>query len=94
MLGETEIPAIVVDATEADCLVMSLVENIARRQHRAIDLMQEIGSLSWSPSRGQVGGNLKLDPDRGHAANWSLRTPSWTSAGVRPPNDECGRRVL
>lgn len=45
MLGETEIPAIVVDATEADCLVMSLVENIARRQHRAIDLMQEVGSL-------------------------------------------------
>ncbi len=45
MLGATEIPAIVIDAPESDCLVMSLVENIARRQHRAIDLMQEIGSL-------------------------------------------------
>jgi ParB family transcriptional regulator, chromosome partitioning protein len=33
MLGENEIPAIVIDATESDCLVMSLVENIARRQH-------------------------------------------------------------
>lgn len=46
------------------------------------------------PLSGQVGGNLKLDPNDGHAANWSLRTPSWTSAGVRPPNDECGRRRL
>lgn len=45
MLGETEIPAIVVDASEAECFVMSLVENIARRQHRPIDLMHEIGSL-------------------------------------------------
>lgn len=44
-LGATEIPAIVIEASEADCLVMSLVENIARRQHRPIDLMQEIGSL-------------------------------------------------
>ena len=45
MLGETEIPATVIEATEEDCLVMSLVENIARRQHRPIDIMQEIGSL-------------------------------------------------
>ena len=45
MLGETEIPAIVIEVTEEDCLVMSLVENIARRQHRPIDIMQEIGSL-------------------------------------------------
>lgn len=45
MLGEAKIPAIVIDAPESDCLVMSLVENIARRQHRPIDLMQEINSL-------------------------------------------------
>lgn len=44
-LGATEIPAVVIEAPETDCLVMSLVENIARRQHRPIDLMQEIGSL-------------------------------------------------
>jgi ParB family chromosome partitioning protein len=40
-LGQTEIPAIVIEAEESDCLVMSLVENCARRQHRAIDLLQE-----------------------------------------------------
>lgn len=45
MLGATEIPAIVVEVSESDGLVMSLVENIARRQHRPIDIMQEIGAL-------------------------------------------------
>ena len=44
-LGQTEIPAIVIDANEPDCLVMSLVENCARRQHRAIDILQEVGTL-------------------------------------------------
>ena len=44
-LGQTEIPAIVIDADEPDCLVMSLVENCARRQHRAVDLLQEVGTL-------------------------------------------------
>ena len=31
MLGQTEIPAVVIEAAEDECLVMSLVENIARR---------------------------------------------------------------
>lgn len=44
-LGQAEIPAVIVEAAEEDCLVMSLVENCARRQHRAIDLLQEVGSL-------------------------------------------------
>lgn len=46
LLGQQEIPAIVVDASEGDCLLMSLVENIARRPHRPIDLMVEIGNLA------------------------------------------------
>lgn len=45
MLGENKIPAVVIDAPENECLVMSLVENIARRQHRPLDIMQEIGGL-------------------------------------------------
>jgi ParB family chromosome partitioning protein len=40
-LGQREIPAMVVDASTEDCLVMSLVENLARRQHRAIDLLHD-----------------------------------------------------
>jgi len=44
-LGQTEIPAMLIDAEESDCLVMSLVENCARRQHRAIDLLEDINTL-------------------------------------------------
>ena len=44
-LGQSEIPALVVEANSEDCLVMSLVENLARRQHRAIDLLQDIEGL-------------------------------------------------
>jgi ParB family chromosome partitioning protein len=35
-LGQTEIPAIVIEAAESDCLVMSLVENCARCALRAM----------------------------------------------------------
>jgi ParB family chromosome partitioning protein len=44
-LGQAEIPAVVIEAEESDCLVMSLVENCARRQHRAIDLLADITTL-------------------------------------------------
>jgi ParB family chromosome partitioning protein len=44
-LGQTEIPALVVNASTEDCMVMSLVENLARRQHRAIDLLHDIEGL-------------------------------------------------
>lgn len=44
-LGQTEIPAIVIEATEEDCYVMSLVENLARRQHSPLELVHAIGAL-------------------------------------------------
>src|SRR5215831_1968398 len=44
-LGQREIPALVVDATSEDCLVMGLVENFARRQHRAIDLLHDFEGM-------------------------------------------------
>ncbi len=44
-LGQTEVPALVVAADPEDCLVASLVENCARRQHRAVDLLQDIGRM-------------------------------------------------
>lgn len=44
-LGQKEIPALVIDADQEDCMVMSLVENLARRQHRAIDLLHDIQGL-------------------------------------------------
>lgn len=44
-LGQREIPALIVEADGEDCLVMSLVENLARRQHRAMDLLRDIEGL-------------------------------------------------
>jgi ParB family chromosome partitioning protein len=44
-LGESQIPAIVVNLPEEDCFVRSLVENVARPQHRGVDLMREVGAL-------------------------------------------------
>ncbi len=44
-LGQQEVPALVVTADREDCLVASLVENCARRQHRAIDLLHDIRGM-------------------------------------------------
>lgn len=44
-LGQREIPALVIDATNEDSAIMSLVENCARRQHRSIDLLHDIEGL-------------------------------------------------
>jgi ParB family chromosome partitioning protein len=44
-LGQRQIPALVVEADSEDCLVMSLVENLARRQRRAIELLHDIDGL-------------------------------------------------
>jgi len=44
-LGQHEVPALVVTADAEDCLIASLVENCARRQHSAIDLLQDIGGM-------------------------------------------------
>jgi ParB family chromosome partitioning protein len=44
-LGQTEIPAIVKDASREECYLMSLVENFARRQLRPLELLREISSL-------------------------------------------------
>lgn len=44
-LGETNIPAIVVDASEAERLLRSVIENIARRQQRPLELLQDIAIL-------------------------------------------------
>ncbi|WP_242076308.1 plasmid partitioning protein RepB C-terminal domain-containing protein [Brevundimonas diminuta] len=44
-LGQEQIPAVLIDAAEEDCFVMSLVENLARRQHTPLELVRAIGSL-------------------------------------------------
>ncbi len=44
-LGQQEIPAFVINADPQACLIKSLVENCARRQHHAIDLLHDIGGM-------------------------------------------------
>ena len=44
-LGETHIPAIIVDANEGERLLRSVIENIARRQQRPLELLQDITIL-------------------------------------------------
>lgn len=43
--GQKMIPAIVINANEEQALIMSLVENVARRRHRSIDLLQGVEIL-------------------------------------------------
>ena len=44
-LGEEEIPALVVEVTDEDAFIMSLAENIARRQHHPLELLAGIRQL-------------------------------------------------
>src|SRR5471030_1960713 len=59
-LGQTDIPALVLEASEEDCFVMSLVENLARRHHSPLELMREIGALR---KRGYSTGEIAAKTD-------------------------------
>lgn len=48
ILKQQKIPAVVITASSEDCLVMSLVENLARRQHHSLDLLRDIKRLKDS----------------------------------------------
>lgn len=53
LLGETHIPALVVAASDEDAYIMSLVENIARRKYRPLEILASIRQLAergYSPS--------------------------------------------
>ena len=44
-LGATEIPALVIEATKEEVLLMSLTENLARRSHTSVELVKRIVDL-------------------------------------------------
>ncbi|BBO76240.1 chromosome partitioning protein ParB [Desulfosarcina widdelii] len=44
-LGQEEIPAVIIKVSKEDCFLMSLVENLARRQQLSVELVQQIGLL-------------------------------------------------
>ncbi len=45
LVGETHIPALVVEVDDEDAFIMSLAENIARRQYRPLEILADIESL-------------------------------------------------
>lgn len=44
-LGQTEVPAFVIEASRDELLLMGLAENLARRVHTSAELMRELGAL-------------------------------------------------
>lgn len=62
--GQKTIPAIIMDVNEEQALVMSLVENLARRQHRSLDLLRNIELLQnqgYAPA--QIAEKTGLTPE-------------------------------
>ena len=59
-LEQAEIPAIVIEASREECFLMSLVENVARRNRSPVELLREISHLK---SRGYTTNDIakKID---------------------------------
>jgi ParB family transcriptional regulator, chromosome partitioning protein len=90
VLGQKEIPAIVVDAPTEDCLLMSLIENIARRRHSPLELLGEIGRLAKHYGTNEIAAKLDLRPEYVRAVCYLLkhgeeRLLSAVERGVVPP---------
>ena len=73
VLGQKQIPAIVVDAPTEDCLLMSLIENIARRRHSPLELLGEIGRLAKHYGTNEIAAKLDLSPDYVRAVCYLLK---------------------
>ena len=75
-LGQKEIPAFVTDVQDDDCMVMSLVENVARRRHSSAEMVCEIESLQ---SRGLTA--LQISERIGVSKDWVLIVLSLLAKG-------------
>ncbi|MDB5335984.1 MAG: ParB/RepB/Spo0J family partition protein [Planctomycetaceae bacterium] len=61
-LGEEVIPALIIKGSKEDLLLMSLAENIARRQHSTLELLREISNLK---DRGYSHSEIAIKTDLG-----------------------------
>lgn len=62
-LGQTEIPAIVLELSDEDCLLRSVVENVARPLHSGVDLMREVGAMrKRGHSDAEIAGKIGVTP--------------------------------
>jgi ParB family chromosome partitioning protein len=67
-LGQLMIPAIVIEASEEECYVRSLVENLARRQHKPMELLREIETLrTRGYTYAEIAQKTGLSPEYVHA---------------------------
>jgi len=90
-LGRAEIPAILVDASTEDCILMSLVENIARRRHSPIELVSDIGRLAKTYKAPDIAAKLGVTQDFARAIVYLIkhgedRLISAVERGIVPPS--------
>ena len=57
-LKATDIPAILTNLATEDCILLSLVENIARRRHAPVELVGDIGRLAERYEAGEIAAKL------------------------------------
>lgn len=89
-LGEVEIPAILTQASPEDCILMGLVENIARWRHSSAELVDDISRQCRRHSVSEVAATLGLKEDLVRAIVYLLkhgerRLVSAVERGVVPP---------
>ena len=81
----------------ATCACIATARRMADSRRRSPQLWMWISAivgLRWSRPFGQFGGRVKLGSGCRQAASLSIAPVPYASSGVRPPNVECGRRVL
>ncbi|MDA9464517.1 ParB/RepB/Spo0J family partition protein [Bradyrhizobium sp. CCBAU 53415] len=89
-LGQVGIPAILVEASTEQCILMSLVENIARRRHSPIELVRDIGRLAKSYRAPDIALKLGVTEDFARAVAYLSkhgedRLISAVERGIVPP---------
>ncbi|WLA85834.1 ParB/RepB/Spo0J family partition protein [Bradyrhizobium elkanii] len=72
-LKATEIPAIVTNLETEDCILLSLVENIARRQPSPVESVSDIGRLAESYDTGEIAAKLGVPAQYVKAVRYLLR---------------------
>ncbi|MBR0834125.1 ParB N-terminal domain-containing protein [Bradyrhizobium manausense] len=90
-LGHAEIPAILVEASTEDCILMSLIENIARRRHSPVELVSDIGRLAKTYKAPDIAAKLGITQDFARAIAYLIkhgedRLISAVERGIVPPS--------
>jgi ParB family transcriptional regulator, chromosome partitioning protein len=89
-LGQADVPALLIKAAVEDCILMGLVENIARRRHSPMELLRDIGRLAKHYRTSEIASKLDLAPERVRAIVFLLkrgeeRLLSAVERGIVPP---------